>query len=67
MILIGKMQLQPIPLAESFKNFFPPIKVNKKIEPQKIYPTKNGKWIVDMGENFTGTYYIRLSGKKETK
>ena len=49
------------------KEFFPPIKINKKIEPQKIYPTKNGKWMVDMGENFTGTYYIKLNGKKGDK
>lgn len=49
------------------KAFFPPITINKKIEPQKIYPTKNGKWMVDMGENFTGTYYIKLSGKKGYK
>tara|TARA_B100000575_G_scaffold137204_1_gene109387 strand:+ start:5699 stop:8119 length:2421 start_codon:yes stop_codon:yes gene_type:complete len=49
------------------KAFFPTIKINKKIEPQKIYPTKNGKWMVDMGENFTGTYYIKISGKKGDK
>ncbi|MGA0373461.1 MAG: family 78 glycoside hydrolase catalytic domain [Flavobacteriaceae bacterium] len=49
------------------KAFFPPIKINKKIEPQKIYSTKNGKWMVDMGENFTGTYYIKLNGKKGDK
>ena len=49
------------------KAFFPPIKINKKINPQKIYPTKNGKWIVDMGENFTGTYSIKLSGQKGDK
>lgn len=49
------------------KAFFPPIKINKKINPQKIYPTKNGKWIIDMGENFTGTYSIKLSGQKGDK
>ncbi|MGB2136266.1 MAG: family 78 glycoside hydrolase catalytic domain [Flavobacteriaceae bacterium] len=49
------------------KAFFPTIKINKKINPQKIYPTKNGKWIVDMGENFTGTYSIKLSGQKGDK
>lgn len=47
--------------------FFPTIKINRKINPQKIYPTKNGKWIVDMGENFTGTYSIKLSGQKGDK
>ena len=49
------------------KAFFPTIKINKKINPQKIYPTKNGKWIVDMGENFTGTYSVKLSGQKGDK
>tara|TARA_B100000575_G_C23133770_1_gene658159 strand:+ start:94 stop:2529 length:2436 start_codon:yes stop_codon:yes gene_type:complete len=49
------------------KAFFPSIKVNRKIKPERIYATKNGKWIVDMGENFTGTYYIKLSGMKGDK
>lgn len=46
------------------KAFFPPISINKEIKPQKIYPTKEGKWVVDMGENFTGSYSIKLSGEK---
>ena len=47
--------------------FFPSIKINRKIKPAKIYAAKNGKWMVDMGENFTGTYSIRLRGKKADK
>ena len=49
------------------KAFFPPISINKKINPKKIYSSKDGKWMVDMGENFTGTYSIKLSGKKGDK
>ena len=49
------------------KAFFPPIQINREIEPQKIYTTKEGKWMVDMGENFTGTYSIKLSGQRGDK
>ena len=49
------------------KAFFPPIQINREIKPKKIYSTKDGKWIVDMGENFTGTYSINLSGQSGDK
>ena len=44
------------------KAFFPPVQVTKKVMPVEIYSPENGKWIVDMGVNFTGTYRIRISG-----
>lgn len=49
------------------KAFFSPIQINRVIQPQKIYATKDGKWMVDMGENFTGTYSIKLSGQSGDK
>ena len=49
------------------KAFFPPIQINREIKPKKIYSTKDGKWMVDMGENFTGTYSIKLSGQSGDK
>ncbi|MAT88903.1 MAG: hypothetical protein CL532_10235 [Aestuariivita sp.] len=49
------------------KAFFPPIQINREIKPEKIYSIKDGKWIVDMGENFTGTYSIKLSGQSGDK
>ena len=55
------------PGGKLHKAFFPSIQVNRKIKPVKIYATKNGKWMVDMGENFTGTYSIKLSGSKGDK
>ena len=45
------------------KAFFPPVQITKTISPVAITQPKNGTYIVDMGENFTGTYKIRLSGK----
>ena len=49
------------------KAFFSPIQINRTIQPQKIFATKDRKWIVDMGENFTGTYSIKLSGQSGDK
>lgn len=49
------------------KTFFPSIQINRKIKPLKIYDTKDGKWLVDMGENFTGTYTIKLKGQRGDK
>ena len=64
----GKMQCLPDPPGGSCKKlFFHPLKSIKKLILKKIYPTKNGKWIVDMGENFTGTYSIKLSGQSGDK
>ena len=45
------------------KSFFPPVQIIKEIVPKEIYSIANGTWIVDMGENFTGTYKININGK----
>lgn len=49
------------------KAFFPPVKVNRKIKPTQIYALSEGKWMIDMGENFTGTYSIKLRGQRGDK
>ena len=52
------------PGGELKKEFFPPVRITEEIKPVEIYSPGNGKYIVDMGVNFTGTYKIRLSGNK---
>lgn len=44
--------------------FFPPVKVTRVIRPTAINSPEAGVYVVDMGEVFTGTYRISLSGKK---
>jgi len=52
------------PGGELQKSFFQPVRITEEITPTEIYATENGKYIVDMGVNFTGTYRMKLSGKK---
>jgi len=58
------VQISDPPGGELKKSFFPPVQITKEIEPTEIYSTGNKTWIVDMGENFTGTYKLKISGKK---
>ena len=44
--------------------FSPPVRVTQEISPAAIFSPKPGIYIVDMGVNFTGTYRMKLSGKK---
>jgi len=44
--------------------FFPPVQVTKEIKPREITLPEAGVYMVDMGENFTGSYKIKLSGTK---
>lgn len=44
--------------------FFPPVQVTREITPMEITSPESGVYIVDMGENFTGTYHIRVSGQR---
>jgi alpha-L-rhamnosidase len=46
------------------KAFFPPVRINEIIDPVSVYTLENGKHMVDMGVNFTGTYQIKLSGNE---
>ena len=52
------------PGGELKRSFFPPVRVTEEIKPVKIYSPESGKWIADMGVNFTGTFRIRLTGNK---
>jgi len=47
------------PGGELKKSFFPPVRIKEEINPVEIYSPENGKYIVDMGINFTGTYKIK--------
>ncbi|MCP4724655.1 MAG: family 78 glycoside hydrolase catalytic domain, partial [bacterium] len=44
------------------KVFFPPIQITDIKVPVSISQAANGKYLVDMGVNFTGTYRIHLKG-----
>lgn len=46
------------------KTFFPPFQLVKIIKPVSIVSPSDGKYIVDMGVNFTGLYRIKLKGNK---
>ena len=50
------------PGGELKRSFFPPVRVTEEIDPVEIYSPESGKYIADMGVNFTGTFKIRLSG-----
>ena len=52
------------PGGELKRSFFPPVRVTEEITPLKIYTPESGKWIADMGVNFTGTFRMKLSGNK---
>ncbi|WP_246255477.1 alpha-L-rhamnosidase [Cyclobacterium plantarum] len=40
--------------------FFPPVRIMEEIQPKAVSTLSNGKHMVDMGVNFTGTYRIRI-------
>ncbi|MBQ3038607.1 MAG: family 78 glycoside hydrolase catalytic domain, partial [Clostridia bacterium] len=44
----------------------PRVRVTKYLEPKKIYSLKNGRYIIDFGQNTAGVVKINLSGKKGT-
>ncbi|MCA9732712.1 family 78 glycoside hydrolase catalytic domain [candidate division KSB1 bacterium] len=43
--------------------FFPPIQVTGRKEPVSITALSVGKYLVDMGVNFTGLYHVHLAGE----
>jgi len=45
------------------KAFFPPVQITDIKVPVSISPVTNGKYLVDMGVNFTGIYRIHLKGE----
>ena len=44
------------------KSFFPPVQIRDEKKPIAIEITDDGRYIVDMGVNFTGLYDIHLQG-----
>ena len=50
------------PGGQLIKTFFPNIQEIDRKKPVKIISDKDGKYIADMGVNFTGTFKIRLCG-----
>jgi alpha-L-rhamnosidase len=42
--------------------FFPPVQIAREIEPVGISSPEPGIFVVDMGENFTGTFRINMKG-----
>jgi alpha-L-rhamnosidase len=52
------------PGGELQKAFFPPVQPTGKARPVRITSPEAGRYIADMGRNFTGLYRIKLSGSK---
>ena len=44
------------------RSFFPAVKITREIIPKEVFSPEPGIWMVDMGENFTGTYRIKMYG-----
>ena len=59
-----KVEVSKSPGGKLEKSFFPPVQIIKEIIPKEIYSIEKGVWIVDMGENFTGTYKIKINGRR---
>ncbi|MDX1701881.1 MAG: family 78 glycoside hydrolase catalytic domain, partial [Melioribacteraceae bacterium] len=59
----GKSHIHKGPGGKLQKSFFPPIQITNIIEPVSISAIPNNRYVVDMGENFTGTYRIKLNGR----
>jgi alpha-L-rhamnosidase len=51
------------PGGQLLKTFFPHVQITGIKSPVSVSQTKDGKFIVDMGVNFTGHYRIRLKGE----
>ena len=45
-------------------SFFPPVQVTDTIVPVAVKTPSKGKYVIDMGVNFTGLYRIKLRGQK---
>jgi len=52
------------PKGELQKSFFPAVRITEELPALAVSSPKPGIFIVDMGEVFTGTYRIKLSGEK---
>lgn len=55
------------PIVEKTKLYCdigPYMKIIKTIKPKKIYPTKDGRYIIDFGQNISGFVRIKLKGER---
>lgn len=52
------------PGGKLVKAFFPPVQVTDIKIPVSVTQVANGKFLIDMGVNFTGSYRIRLKGNR---
>jgi alpha-L-rhamnosidase len=48
-------------------SYGPPVRKIEEIKPKKISASKDGKYIVDMGQNMVGWIRLKVSGKSGTK
>ena len=62
-----KPQLVAAPPGKLMAQMSEPMKVMKVINPVSIKPASNGKYILDMGQNFAGWVQIKVQGKKGQK
>ncbi|HAM10604.1 MAG: hypothetical protein A2X04_17210 [Bacteroidetes bacterium GWF2_41_9] len=46
------------------KAFFPPVRITDTINPVAVRSPSKGKYVIDIGVNFTGLYRIKLRGQK---
>lgn len=60
----GNAQVENGPGGQLQKAFFPAIQITDVKKPVSIQAMDDGKYMVDMGVNFTGVYRIKLSGEK---
>ncbi len=59
----GKAIVKGSPGGKLEKAFFPPIQITKRITPLNIYSPSQGVYIADLGENFAGTFRIKVNGE----
>jgi alpha-L-rhamnosidase len=52
------------PAGKLQKAYFPPIRVTDTIIPVAVKSPSEGKYVMDMGVNFTGLYRIKMRGQK---
>ena len=62
-----KPQLVSAPPGKMVAQMAEPMKVMNTIAPISIKPTSNGKYILDMGQNFAGWLQLKVQGKRGQK
>ncbi|MFI5132677.1 MAG: family 78 glycoside hydrolase catalytic domain, partial [Chitinophagales bacterium] len=60
-------ELVAAPTGKLIAQMSEPMKIMQSIRPVSITPLNNGKYILDMGQNFAGWLQIKVKGKKNEK